>query len=247
MAGEIGLALMGTGLSLGLRHGVDWDHIAAITDVTGSQPTRLRSLVMGTLYASGHAVVILALGFTAIWFGSLLPETVDPVMETIVGVTLVALGIWLFWSLIRNRGDVALRSRWMLMYDLVRAARRRLPGRRGPEAVRARGSRAYGPATSASIGMIHGVGAETGTQALLLASAAGATSAASGSFLLIFFTVGLILSNTVITVGSTVGIIGARARRAVHIWLGVLIASFSLIVGTLFLLRQGSTLPGFFA
>jgi high-affinity nickel permease len=30
------LALAGLGVSLGLRHGIDWDHIAAITDITGS-------------------------------------------------------------------------------------------------------------------------------------------------------------------------------------------------------------------
>ena len=33
---EIGIALLGTGLGLGLRHGIDWDHIAAISDVTSS-------------------------------------------------------------------------------------------------------------------------------------------------------------------------------------------------------------------
>jgi len=30
------LALIATGLGLGLRHGIDWDHIAAITDITGT-------------------------------------------------------------------------------------------------------------------------------------------------------------------------------------------------------------------
>jgi len=51
MPAEIGMALLGTGLGLGLRHGIDWDHIAAISDVAGSQKNRRRSLGMGTLYA----------------------------------------------------------------------------------------------------------------------------------------------------------------------------------------------------
>jgi high-affinity nickel permease len=30
------LGLLGTGLALGLRHGIDWDHIAAIADIASS-------------------------------------------------------------------------------------------------------------------------------------------------------------------------------------------------------------------
>ncbi len=33
------LALIFLGVALGLRHGIDWDHIAAITDITGSMVT----------------------------------------------------------------------------------------------------------------------------------------------------------------------------------------------------------------
>lgn len=32
-----GLALIVLGFVLGLRHGIDWDHIAAITDITSRQ------------------------------------------------------------------------------------------------------------------------------------------------------------------------------------------------------------------
>ena len=31
--------LMGGALALGLRHGIDWDHIAAITDITSTSAT----------------------------------------------------------------------------------------------------------------------------------------------------------------------------------------------------------------
>ncbi len=62
MDGQIGVGLVALGVGLGLRHGIDWDHIAAITDVTSSQPSRLRGFAMGTLYALGHAAVVLTLG-----------------------------------------------------------------------------------------------------------------------------------------------------------------------------------------
>jgi high-affinity nickel permease len=34
---------------LGFRHGFDPDHVAAITDISGSQPTRRRALGYSTL------------------------------------------------------------------------------------------------------------------------------------------------------------------------------------------------------
>ena len=47
---------------------------------------------MGTLYALGHAAVVVVLGMLAIWFGTLLPEWVDGYMEPVVGITLLLLG-----------------------------------------------------------------------------------------------------------------------------------------------------------
>jgi len=38
-----------TAFGFGFRHGIDWDHIAALTDITGSQPTRRRSMQFATL------------------------------------------------------------------------------------------------------------------------------------------------------------------------------------------------------
>lgn len=248
MTGEIGIALLVSGVGLGLRHGIDWDHIAAITDVTGSQPSRLRALAMATCYAVGHAAVVVALGLLAIWFGSTLPGWVDGYMETVVGVTLIALGLWVFWSLRANHGHLVLRSRWMLVgYGIRKVWDKAF--RRPPAAVghtHGRGT-AYGPMASTGIGMVHAIGAETGTQALLLASVAGATSVLAGSFLLAAFAVGLVVSNTAIAIASLTGVIGASGSRRIQIVLGAAIGSLSLVLGFLFLFQKGSILPGFFA
>ena len=126
LSSEIGIALLGTGLGLGLRHGIDWDHIAAISDVTSSQSNHRRSLLMGTLYALGHAAIVIALGLLAIWFGTLLPEWVDGYMEAAVGITLLILGVWLIWSMAKNNGRLVMRSRWMLVFDLVKSSYRKI-------------------------------------------------------------------------------------------------------------------------
>lgn len=247
MAGEIGLALLGTGLGLGLRHGVDWDHIAAITDVTSGHRSRLRSLAMGTLYAAGHAAVVVMLGLAAIWGGTKLPPWVDLYMESAVGVTLILLAAWIFWSMRQNGGRPVLRSRWMLVFDALRVLFRRLR-RTAPAVPRVTPARSgYGPAASTGIGMIHGIGAETGTQALLLAAAAGATSASAGGFLLVAFAVGLVVSNTLIAVASIAGLVGMRASYWTQVALGAAVGGFSLVVGFIFLFHESDALPGLFA
>ena len=42
--------------TLGFRHGFDVDHVAAITDISGSQLVRLRAFMLSTLYALGHTL-----------------------------------------------------------------------------------------------------------------------------------------------------------------------------------------------
>ena len=248
MAVEFGLGLMAVGVGLGLRHGIDWDHIAAITDVTTSQPSRLRGFVMGTLYALGHASVVIALGLLAILASSSLPDWVDRYMEVLVGVTLVTLGLWVFYSLFRNPAEFKLRSRWMLLFSAVHSgfhwAQAKVTGRTYQRTQSSPGY--YGVGASTGIGMIHGVGAETGSQALILAGAAGATSATAGGFLLAFFAIGLVISNSLITIASTMGVLSSRSHRLPYIGLGVIIGTFSLVIGTLFLLQKASILPGIF-
>ena len=248
MDGGIGVGLLALGVGLGLRHGIDWDHIAAITDITSAQPSRLRGFVMGTLYALGHASVVLALGLLALWVATKLPESLDAVMERVVGVTLLFLAAWVFWSLFHNPEQFVLRSRWMLLFAGVRSAYRwvmsRVTGRVYPAS---EVPRAYGALLSFAIGMVHGIGAETGSQALLFASVAGATTAAAGSTLLVAFILGLIASNSLITLGSTMGVLGAQSGRRTYMAVGVIIGVFSLVVGTFFVLGRGDLLPGFFA
>src|SRR5437660_3565648 len=94
-----GLGLLLTAFWFGFRHGIDWDHIAAITDITSSQEERRHALVFGTLYALGHAVVVFAIGVVAVLLGRNLPPSVDNVMTRIVGVTLLILGVYVVVSL----------------------------------------------------------------------------------------------------------------------------------------------------
>src|SRR5512133_3732497 len=111
-AGEaFGLGVLMSGFLFGFRHGIDWDHIAAITDITSSQEDRRDAMLFGTLYALGHALVVLLIGTFAILLGEQLPDSVDPIMERLVGLTLVALGVFVFVSLVRHGREFRMRSR----------------------------------------------------------------------------------------------------------------------------------------
>src|SRR2546423_12605112 len=115
---HVGLVL--TAFGFGFRHGIDWDHIAALTDITSSQEEPRRSMWFATLYALGHALVVFVLGFATIVLAQRLPGGVDAVMERFVGATLVILGCYVFYALVRDGRDFRMRSRWMLMFTGVR-------------------------------------------------------------------------------------------------------------------------------
>jgi high-affinity nickel-transport protein len=116
--------LLLTAFGFGFRHGIDWDHLAAIGDITGSQQSPRRSMTLATLYAVGHAVVVFALGLGAIVLADRLPASVDATMERFVGATLMLLGLYVFVALLRQGRDFRMRSRWMLLISGMRRALR---------------------------------------------------------------------------------------------------------------------------
>ena len=215
MSGGSPLALALLGLTLGLRHGIDWDHIAAITDITSSVATggqaparttarrrerggRVWALVQGnartarqearigfflaTLYALGHASVVVVLGLLAIQAGAILPAWIDDVMERVVGGTLVVLGVWIFLSLWRDGRAFQLRSRWMVVFAIVsRVWNRAQRSLTGSVLEHSHSIPQYGSWTAFVIGMIHWVGSETGSLSLLHSGACGATKTESSS------------------------------------------------------------------
>ena len=292
------LGLIGTALVLGIRHGFDWDHLAAITDVTSTTATaehaelhheidhaaasrhahahggpaelaaheaaerdeqhhdagkprlaeeQKRAMLLGTLYALGHAAVVAVLGLLALLFGALLPEWVDTVMGPIVGATLVFLGIWVFVSLYqyaRHGREFRLRSRWMLVFDSVRYAWRRFQAwLHGHEHVDPMEMSSYGARTAFGVGMIHGIGAETITQVVFIGTVAAAADAGVGVPALLAFIVGLLISNSIVVLITATGFIASRFRERLYVAIGVVAGTFSLVIGTVFLFGLDAQLP----
>ena len=262
-----------TTFGLGLRHGIDWDHLAAITDLTGAELDRRRSAQLAVLYALGHGLAVFVLGSIAIALGDRLPAWTDPVMERVVGATLVVLAVLLATSLWRGRTT----SRGILLLHglgRVRAALRRTRtvtvehehphdhdggahdhvhveaapvvsapqrGRRLLLGHRHRHVHAvtqtrYGRGGSLAVGVLHGVGAETGTQAVVLVSAAQVTSTTTGLAILAAFVAGILVTTGGLTLAVAAGWSGAARHPGVLRATTAVGAALSAAIGLQYLL-----------
>jgi len=303
VAQPAGIGVLLTGFALGLRHGIDWDHIAAITDITSTTaaarsaeaahteqheqvsghhhghggaielrmhdagpgaatlapavrgapvrrrlgPEQVDAIRLGTLYALGHGVVVIALGMAALSFGAILPDWLDPIMGRVVGFTLVGLGVWVLYSVYRYaRGGESfrMRSRWMAVFDGARYGWRRLQARlHGHEHVEPLEMSSYGARTAFGVGMIHGIGAETGTQVLLIAAVGGAAAAGLGVPMLFAFVLGLLISNVAIVILSSVAFVASQVRERIYVAVGAVAGTFSLVLGSIYLLGLDGVVP----
>ena len=290
VAGAAGLeiGLVATAIALGFRHGFDWDHLAALSDIAASQQSRRRSMMLATLYALGHATVAFAIGAAVIVASTHLPESVGDTMERLVGVTLIALGLWVIVSTLHAGRSTRMPSRGaLLLAGFRRLGRRRTapvviehehehavgehhahrhedgaapePVGAGGRAVTATRHRhrhrhvgampddplpTYGGGVAVGIGMIHGIGFETPTQALVFVTAAGAGNRAAGLLVLACFLLGLLAANTVVATASAFGLTGASSRARLYGIVSLVAAAASLVLGLLYVFGAGDVVPG---
>lgn len=230
------LPLLGTAFLLGLRHGIDLDHVAAIVDISGASAgnNHVRDgLKLSLLYALGHALVIAFLGFVAINFAPSLPPWIDDVMERVVGITLVVLGLYLLntvFGAFKNQGQFKLESRWLAFFSFLRRISSRISGRPLKQV-----ELTLNGQSTFFLGMLHGIGAETATQVLLLSAVGGLSSHLTATFMLLAFVVGLVTANFAIAIVALGGFGSFVKWRPLYLVGGILAGGFSLIVGGTFI------------
>ncbi len=241
--------LLLTGTIAGIRHGIDWDHIAAISDITSTQEKVGRGIFMSFLYGLGHASVvsIIAIGFLLVSFS--LPQGVDRFMETVVGVTLVVLGIYVFYSLHKKKGkDFRMLPRWALAANVVLNSYSWTKAKITGSAQKHHHvlPNGYGNRASYIIGMIHGIGAETPSQMMLFALAitAGVTNRTElGAVIIVLFSLGLVITNTLMGALGAYGYIKSSGRQKLYRSAAFVSGSFSMVIGILFLTGGISHFP----
>jgi len=239
------LALLSTAV-LGFRHGLDYDHIAAITDISSVQARARDAMRYGLLYVGGHATTVALLGSLAVAFRVSLPAASDRWAERLVGITLLALGIYVLGTLFRpSAHSHGPRTRITLLVNgflwLYWRLSRIFGGTRvEPPQVFKDG---YGTTSVFVVGVIHGLGAETPTQLLLFLMAANLGGTGAGLLGLLMFILGLLVMNTLMCASAAGLFSSSVARPQVLKALTLLTSAYSIVVGAIFLLGAADRLP----
>jgi high-affinity nickel permease len=233
-------------LVLGLRHGFDYDHLAAISDITAVQRNWVSGLRLGITYALGHAFMVAALGIAVLELHMRLPEGLDRWTERLIGVTLIVLGIGVVAGILRkhehhhsrveSRLAIAING---LIWGLWRVRRMWNPSLPQPERFRWM----YNSKSVFLIGMLHGIGAETPSQLALFFLAKSLGGTGNGLMGLAAFCVGLVAMNGLMTASLggafNTGAFHPRFYHAIA-WTG---AAYSCIIGLVFLFGMSDRLP----
>lgn len=239
-------AALGSCLLLGLRHGFDYDHLAAISDITAVQRSWWSGLRLGMTYALGHAFMVAALGVAVLETHISLPAGLDHLTERLIGLTLIVLGIAVIAGMVRrdNQHQHRIESRLAaginaLLWAAWRARRFWNPGAERPR----RFQWIYSGKSVFLIGVLHGVGAETPSQLGLffIAKSLGGTS--RGLMGLGAFAIGLVLMNALMTASMGGAFRAAGGHSRLYRWIAWTGAAYSCIIGLVFLFGISDRLP----
>ncbi len=241
-------AALGSCLLLGLRHGFDYDHLAAISDITAVQRNWRSGLRLGMTYAVGHAFTVAVLGIAVLELHLGLPEGLDHWAERLIGLTLIVLGIGVVAGILRkdahghrhsrveSRLAIAINGVLWIGWQVRRCFNRQAPR---PD----RFQWMYTGKSVFVIGALHGIGAETPSQLALFFLTANLGGTSRGMLGLAAFAIGLVAMNALMTasMGGAFSV-GGHHPRIYHAiaWTG---AAYSCIIGFIFLFGISDRLP----
>lgn len=241
-------AALGSCLLLGLRHGFDYDHLAAISDITAVQQNWRSGLKLGMTYALGHAFTVVALGVAVLQLHIGLPEALDHWTERLIGLTLIVLGIGVVAGILRKdahgHSHNRIESRLAIAINGVlwfAWRMRRVFDKETPQPERFQWM--YTGKSVFLIGVLHGVGAETPSQLALFFLTANLGGTSRGMLGLAAFAVGLVAMNALMTASMGGAFSATGHHRGLYqaiAWTG---AAYSLGIGLIFLFGIADRLP----
>ena len=83
---------LGLGLTLGLRHALDADHVAAVSTLVSRERGLARSCLLGAFWGAGHTLALLGAGVAVIGFKLTITPDLEAAFERAVGLVLILLG-----------------------------------------------------------------------------------------------------------------------------------------------------------
>lgn len=92
-----------TALVAGCAHALEPDHMAAVTTFVSRRPRPHEAVGFGVRWGVGHSASILIVGVALVALDLRVPERLSRGLELGVGGMLLALGLWLLWSVLHER------------------------------------------------------------------------------------------------------------------------------------------------
>jgi len=86
------------GLSMGVRHAFEADHVAAVATFVSEGGGVSRAVRTGALWGLGHGAVVMLAGGLLVGLGLRVPESLTRGLELVVAVVLLGLGIASLWA-----------------------------------------------------------------------------------------------------------------------------------------------------
>lgn len=210
---------------IGIRHGMDGDHLAAIADMVGTETKKKRQITLGVMYAFGHGLIVLFIGLITIFLGSRIPLGTQNILEVLVSLTLIILGAIILSSIFQRKKDYEYKSRIAIFSEFIL----KLINKSSNE-------KKLSPVTLAIIGafvvgIIHGVGVESPTQIAIISNAVGLDNVTIATIHLTLFVVGLLVSTILVTFLFSFGFIKAKLKRNLYLFLGTITGAYSIGLG----------------
>jgi sulfite exporter TauE/SafE len=86
-------AILGFGFTLGLKHAVEADHLAAVSTIVTERRSLLSSAIVGGIWGLGHTISLVVAGIFVLLLDFQISERTERILEFCVGVMLFLLGL----------------------------------------------------------------------------------------------------------------------------------------------------------
>ena len=222
-------AALGVGFTLGLRHALEADHVAAVSTFVSQERGLLRSCLRGAFWGIGHTAALMAAGLAIVAFKLEVSPGFERTVDTVVALVLIVLG-----------GHVLLRA--AATFQLHRhehahngPAHRHLHVHVGDDSTHGHLHPWRGAKQPLLMGLLHGL---AGGGALVLLVMATIPSPAAAFLYIAVFGIGSTAGMLVLSwlIGLPFALTATRSR-SIAAWLQVLVGAGTVLVGVVMLHR----------
>jgi sulfite exporter TauE/SafE len=222
------------GFTLGLKHALESDHLAAVATMATGAKSLGRALRHGAMWGVGHTVTLLVVGGSVLVLGRAIPRRTTDALELLVGVVL----IWLAVDVIRRVRALHVHRHGHGDGASHLHAHSHAPEESHVPSAHVHPHPAIRPRRALIVGMVHGL---AGSAALVVVTAQAITSPAVGVLYMLIFGLGSIVGMSLVSLGIALPLQLSTRRVFRPEWLMLAAAATSLVVGAGIVLRAGAS------